>query len=199
MKKSLMWLRGLSIVQKALVAFGALVLIGAANSGNAPSARDLNIQKTSQTSQAQSQHRPVITTKTVTETEVIPYASTTVNDATLAKGTSKVTTAGVDGTKSNTYKITYSDGNQTKKDLVSSTTTTQAVTQVTSIGTYEAPAAPSCSNGTYVNSAGNTVCSPYASSSTPAGATAQCVDGTYSFSQSRSGTCSHHGGVATWL
>jgi hypothetical protein len=29
----------------------------------------------------------------------------------------------------------------------------------------------------------------------PAGATAQCADGTYSFSQHRSGTCSHHGGV----
>lgn len=33
----------------------------------------------------------------------------------------------------------------------------------------------------------------------PAGATAQCRDGTYSFSQHRQGTCSHHGGVARWL
>ena len=33
----------------------------------------------------------------------------------------------------------------------------------------------------------------------PAGATARCRDGTYSFSKHRSGTCSHHGGVATWL
>jgi hypothetical protein len=33
----------------------------------------------------------------------------------------------------------------------------------------------------------------------PAGATALCRDGTYSFSQHRSGTCSHHGGVARWL
>jgi hypothetical protein len=33
----------------------------------------------------------------------------------------------------------------------------------------------------------------------PPGATAQCRDGTYSFSQHHSGTCSHHGGVATWL
>jgi hypothetical protein len=33
----------------------------------------------------------------------------------------------------------------------------------------------------------------------PAGATAQCRDGTYSFSQHHSGTCSHHGGVARWL
>jgi hypothetical protein len=36
-------------------------------------------------------------------------------------------------------------------------------------------------------------------SAAPPGATALCRDGTYSFSQTRSGTCSHHGGVATWL
>lgn len=33
----------------------------------------------------------------------------------------------------------------------------------------------------------------------PPGATALCDDGTYSFSQTHSGTCSHHGGVARWL
>jgi Protein of unknown function (DUF3761)/Glucodextranase, domain B len=56
-----------------------------------------------------------------------------------------------------------------------------------------------CPNGTYENSAGNIVCKPYESPSQPAGATARCEDGTYSFSESRSGTCSHHGGVAIWL
>ena len=56
-----------------------------------------------------------------------------------------------------------------------------------------------CTNGTYVNAAGNTVCKPVESSTQPAGATAECEDGTYSFSESRSGTCSHHGGVRTWL
>lgn len=38
-----------------------------------------------------------------------------------------------------------------------------------------------------------------AGGSAPAGATARCRDGTYSFSQHRAGTCSHHGGVAAWL
>ena len=33
----------------------------------------------------------------------------------------------------------------------------------------------------------------------PPGATARCVDGTYSFSAHHSGTCSHHHGVAAWL
>lgn len=32
----------------------------------------------------------------------------------------------------------------------------------------------------------------------PANATAKCRDGTYSASQTHSGTCSHHGGVAEW-
>jgi Protein of unknown function (DUF3761)/Glucodextranase, domain B len=63
-----------------------------------------------------------------------------------------------------------------------------------------AQATPTCTNGTYVNSAGNTVCKPEESpSGAPAGATAKCEDGTYSFSESRSGTCSHHGGVSEWL
>jgi hypothetical protein len=54
-------------------------------------------------------------------------------------------------------------------------------------------------NGTYVNSKGETVKRPENCSAAPKGATAQCADGTYSFSQSRRGTCSHHGGVAKWL
>lgn len=73
-------------------------------------------------------------------------------------------------------------------------------TQTQDTTTLSSPASqPTCTNGTYLNSDGNTVCSPETSSTVPAGATAQCVDGTYSFSQHRSGTCSHHGGVAQWL
>lgn len=51
----------------------------------------------------------------------------------------------------------------------------------------------------YTNSRGNVVQSPTHYDAPPAGATAQCRDGSYSFSQSRRGTCSHHGGVARWL
>jgi hypothetical protein len=59
---------------------------------------------------------------------------------------------------------------------------------------------PKCAdNGTYVNSKGETVKRPENCSAAPQGATAQCRDGSYSFSQSRRGTCSHHGGVAKWL
>lgn len=56
-------------------------------------------------------------------------------------------------------------------------------------------------NNYYTNSTVNTAHSLVNTidGSVPAGATARCGDGTYSFSQSRQGTCSHHGGVATWL
>lgn len=37
------------------------------------------------------------------------------------------------------------------------------------------------------------------SAAQPAGARAQCNDGTWSFSQTHSGKCSHHGGVARWI
>lgn len=53
--------------------------------------------------------------------------------------------------------------------------------------------------GTYINSAGNEVARPCPANDVPEGATARCGDGTYSYSQSRRGTCSHHGGVAEWL
>jgi len=56
------------------------------------------------------------------------------------------------------------------------------------------------SNSNYYNNVnGNSVHSPVQSPAVPAGATAQCRDGSYSFSLHHSGTCSHHGGVATWL
>jgi transcription elongation factor len=51
----------------------------------------------------------------------------------------------------------------------------------------------------YTNSTGLKVHSPAYSDTQPTGATARCRDGTYSFSMSRRGTCSHHGGVGQWL
>jgi Protein of unknown function (DUF3761) len=59
---------------------------------------------------------------------------------------------------------------------------------------------PICTdNGTYLNGKGERVKRPENCSAAPQGATAQCRDGSYSFSKSRRGTCSHHGGVVKWL
>ena len=62
-----------------------------------------------------------------------------------------------------------------------------------------ARAPKTCGADTYVNVRGNCVHRPVEADRPPAGASAKCRDGTYSFSQSRRGTCSWHGGVASWL
>jgi hypothetical protein len=61
------------------------------------------------------------------------------------------------------------------------------------------PAAATCRSGYYKNVSGHCVHSPVKASHAPAGATAKCRDGSYSFSEHASGTCSHHGGVAVWI
>ncbi len=52
---------------------------------------------------------------------------------------------------------------------------------------------------TYINTYSAEVQSPTHYNAVPEGACAVCRDGSYSFSQNRRGTCSHHGGVARWL
>ncbi|HEV3358333.1 MAG TPA: DUF3761 domain-containing protein [Pseudonocardiaceae bacterium] len=97
----------------------------------------------------------------------------------------------------------------TTTDAPTTTTIAPAPVPVTTIPApppvTEAPqvqvtqAAPDCGSGSYVNSDGQCVPDPVAADSPPAGATAKCNDGTYSFSKHHSGTCSGHHGVAEWL
>jgi len=51
----------------------------------------------------------------------------------------------------------------------------------------------------YRNSSGHMIHRPVHARRAPRGATAECYDGTYSFSAHHQGTCSHHGGVRAWL
>ena len=51
----------------------------------------------------------------------------------------------------------------------------------------------------YTNSNGTKVHVPVYKEIVPVGATAKCRDSSYSYSQHRRGTCSHHGGVSNWL
>ena len=57
---------------------------------------------------------------------------------------------------------------------------------------------PKCKKTEYKNSNGVCVKKPKKASNWPDGASAKCWDGTFSFSQSRRGTCSRHGGVQVW-
>ncbi len=78
---------------------------------------------------------------------------------------------------------------------------TKAPTQFTAPTAAQQQSGGLSNDNYYTNTAGNEVHAPAYShdGSVPAGASAKCADGTYSFSQSRRGTCSGHGGVAQWL
>jgi hypothetical protein len=56
-------------------------------------------------------------------------------------------------------------------------------------------------HGSYINKDGVRIHSPAHNKNgeQPVGASAQCRDGSYSFSRHHRGTCSHHGGVSRWL
>ncbi|WP_292878476.1 G5 domain-containing protein, partial [Microbacterium sp.] len=151
-----------------LVAGGvsAATLPGAATpSGNraAPFAAPSTSSRAPASPRATPTPRPVRTTTTVTTTQPIPFAKSMVNDATLAKGTSRVRTPATNGVKTQTYRVTLLDGKEVSRELISDVITTPPVTEVTAVGTYVAPppapkqAAPACDP----NYAGN--CVPIAS------------------------------------
>lgn len=135
--------------------------------------------------------KPVV--KTELKTEVIVYESIEQNDGTIPLGQKQVSVQGVNGERSITYEVTYVKNVEKSRKEIKNEVSKPAVKQVTKVGTY---IAPTQTGDGYINAQGNYVQSP---SSDPTGATAECSDGTYSYSQSRRGTCSHHGGVARWL
>jgi hypothetical protein len=64
---------------------------------------------------------------------------------------------------------------------------------------HHPPTASSSDDAYYTNVSGHRVHRPIRAAARPSGASAQCRDGSYSFSEHHRGTCSHHGGVADWL
>lgn len=142
--------------------------------------------------------------------EDISYTTKETDDNTIKKGETKLKQEGKNGKREKVYKVTYENDKETKRELVSENITKEPVEKIVLIGTYEEKvesATQTTDNQTgdnnsnksgqgYTNVDGNHVDSP---SDNPAGATARCQDGNYSYSQHRQGTCSGHGGVAEWL
>lgn len=84
--------------------------------------------------------------------------------------------------------------------LLASAFLTVGAPSVALIATHSsAQARGTCGADYYSNVDGRCVHRPMKARLAPTGATAKCRDGTYSFSQHHSGTCSYHGGVAEWL
>lgn len=76
----------------------------------------------------------------VSERTDVPFARTTVEDAAMPKGESRITTVGVVGAKTTTYRVTTVDGVETKREQVREALNRAPVTEVTAVGTYVAPA-----------------------------------------------------------
>jgi hypothetical protein len=129
--------------------------------------------------------------------ETLPFETVNQIDSVLPKGRTIVKQYGFNGTKSVTYRVTYKDSTEVGREKVSERVVTPAKNKIVLIGSYVFPTfKPSnITGGGYINTYGNYIPSPGTSS---AGASAKCSDGTYSYSQSRRGTCSYHGGVSIW-
>jgi hypothetical protein len=126
------------------IVFGGLAVIFFLLVGITAPKQATPVSKTIQLTTAKSTTpAPQITYKTVTQTKPVPFTSTTVQDSSLAQGTNQVTTQGVNGVETLTYQDTYTNGKQTAQKLISDNITTKPVAQVTSDGTYVAPAQPS--------------------------------------------------------
>lgn len=198
-QKTKSWFKELPKIGKIGVIVGAtmvgLTAIGVASPSSPPTQPENNA-----TPVVTQNTEPKIEVKTESVNVPTPYRTSTINDASMLVGTSKTVTEGAEGVNTQVWEFTYTDGHETNRTLISETVSKPPVNMVVANGTKSPPTVQTnCPNGTYVNSAGNTVCSPYQPQGAPSGATARCADGTYSFSQSRRGTCSHHGGVDTWL
>ena len=76
--------------------------------------------------------------RTVVKPVAVPYTASTQNDATLASGTKKVQTPGVNGQAAETWEQTVRDGTLVGEVRVSSAITAAAQAQVTLVGTKTA-------------------------------------------------------------
>jgi len=76
--------------------------------------------------------------RTIVKTVAVPHTTTTQNDATLASGTKKVQTPGVNGQAAETWEQTVRDGALVSEVRVSSAITAAAQAQVTLVGTKSA-------------------------------------------------------------
>ncbi|MGH8890816.1 MAG: ubiquitin-like domain-containing protein [Acidothermaceae bacterium] len=80
-----------------------------------------------------------ITSNQTLESTPIPFTTVTKSDPTLFVGTKQVGQAGKNGTLVSTYQLSFADGKQTAKTLVSKQITVQPVPQVVLVGTKPKP------------------------------------------------------------
>lgn len=136
-----------------LVALAVIIVGGAAIGGTTTSENQLADSKAStSTSTVRAMPTPtptpVIKVTEESTTAPVPFGQVAASDPNTLVGTSAVTVVGVDGVKTTTFKVTYTDGIETGREVISDTVTTSPVDQVTTTGTKQPvvvaprPAAP---------------------------------------------------------
>ncbi len=76
-----------------------------------------------------------VTFDTVVETEEMEYETVYEDDGSLAKGKEEVSVKGENGEKEVTYKVTYLDGTEESREVVSEKVTKEPVNKVVKVGT----------------------------------------------------------------
>jgi uncharacterized protein YabE (DUF348 family) len=76
-----------------------------------------------------------VTTGQLTAVEALPFPTAQQSDASMAKGTTTVATAGKNGSQQVTYAVVYIDGLATGQTVLSTTVLTPPTTQVVKVGT----------------------------------------------------------------
>ncbi|MEV4598926.1 DUF3761 domain-containing protein [Amycolatopsis sp. NPDC049253] len=127
---------------------------------------------------------------------VAPVTTTAAPSSSALPESTSATPATTDSPVSTTSVPTYVAPETTATKAAAPKTTAKAKTTPKTTAAPPKTNSAACGADYYRNSSGVCVHRP---SSNPAGATALCKDGSYSYSQHRSGTCSGHGGVRTWL
>ena len=134
MANPLVWFSALSTAGKVIASTAAVATTGAVIATATPDKPPLPQTTT-----------PVITqekktkTKIVTEKKSTDFAEKTVKDGNLPKGETTLRTKGVKGIIAYTYEVTYTDGVETNRELVSKKLIRRSIAQVTAIGTYVKP------------------------------------------------------------
>jgi hypothetical protein len=130
-------------IRTALAVSGLLVLgacgsEGTASTVSAPTAIP-SVIATPSAAASPTKARPTVKKRTITKFHTIPYRTRRVSDPTLAKGTTKVRTPGVAGSRIFIYRLTFTNGVQTRKRLLRTKVIKAPVTRVIAVGTQRTP------------------------------------------------------------
>lgn len=85
---------------------------------------------------------PQVTVVEEVTTETVDFDRLMKDDPNLASGKTSVTTEGVPGTRTLTYRVTYEEDREISRELISDVITAEPVAEVVARGTYVAPPPP---------------------------------------------------------